>query len=292
MVGYIGPNGAGKSTTIKMLTGILVPTGGQVRVAGLDPSRNPSWRGGSVSCSASGSTLWWDLPLRDSFELLQKMYRIARRPAIRENLDRFVELLDLGDQLDTPVRSCAWASGCAATSPQRSCTTRRCSTSTSPPSASTSSARACASSCAPLNAERNTTLMLTTHDLQDIEALCERVIVIDHGTRVYDGSLAGLHTQGGSDPDPGGRPGRRGRRRSSCRDARCGGSRGHASGSPSPPTPAPRPSWRRSPRRLRRRGPLDPGARHRGRDPRPLRRGLTGPATAPSPTRSRAVACR
>jgi ABC-2 type transport system ATP-binding protein len=104
MVGYIGPNGAGKSTTIKMLTGILVPTGGQVRVAGLDPSRDRvelARRIGVVF--GQRSTLWWDLPLRDSFDLLQKMYRIA--PArYRDNLDRFVDLLDLGDQLDTPVR--------------------------------------------------------------------------------------------------------------------------------------------------------------------------------------------
>ena len=78
MVGYIGPNGAGKSTTIKMLTGILVPTGGRVRVAGLDPSRDRvqlTRRIGVVF--GQRSTLWWDLPLRDSFELLQMMYRIA-----------------------------------------------------------------------------------------------------------------------------------------------------------------------------------------------------------------------
>src|SRR5689334_3360011 len=77
MVGYIGPNGAGKSTTIKMLTGILVPTDGRVRVAGLDPSRQRvelARRIGVVF--GQRSTLWWDLPLRDSFDLLQKMYRI------------------------------------------------------------------------------------------------------------------------------------------------------------------------------------------------------------------------
>ena len=104
MVGYIGPNGAGKSTTIKMLTGILVPSGGSVRVAGLDPSRDRvalARRIGVVF--GQRSTLWWDLPLRDSFDLLQKMYRIE--PArYRANLERFVDLLDLGAQLDTPVR--------------------------------------------------------------------------------------------------------------------------------------------------------------------------------------------
>ncbi len=199
MVGYIGPNGAGKSTTIKMLTGILVPTGGQVRVAGLDPSRDRvelARRIGVVF--GQRSTLWWDLPLRDSFELLQKMYRIS--PArYRDNLDRFVDLLDLGDQLDTPVRQLSLGQrmrgditaallhdpevlyldeptiGLDVVSKGRLREFLRA-----------------------LNAERGTTLLLTTHDLQDIEALCDRVIVIDHGTSVYDGSLAGLHAQGGS----------------------------------------------------------------------------------------------
>ncbi len=199
MVGYIGPNGAGKSTTIKMLTGILVPTGGEVRVGGLDPSRQRvdlARRIGVVF--GQRSTLWWDLPLRDSFELLQKMYRIP--PArFRENLDRFVELLDLEAQLDTPVRQLSLGQrmrgditaallhdpeviyldeptiGLDVVSKGRLREFLRA-----------------------LNAERGTTLLLTTHDLQDIEALCDRVLVIDHGTSVYDGSLAGLHAQGGS----------------------------------------------------------------------------------------------
>ena len=199
MVGYIGPNGAGKSTTIKMLTGILVPTGGHVRVGGLDPSRDRvelARRIGVVF--GQRSTLWWDLPLRDSFELLQKMYRIPAA-RYRDNLDRFVDLLDLGAQLDTPVRQLSLGQrmrgditaallhdpevlyldeptiGLDVVSKGRLREFLRA-----------------------LNAERGTTLMLTTHDLQDIEALCDRVIVIDHGTAVYDGSLAGLHAQGGS----------------------------------------------------------------------------------------------
>ncbi|MBS2937839.1 ATP-binding cassette domain-containing protein [Nocardioides sp. J2M5] len=199
MVGYIGPNGAGKSTTIKMLTGILVPTGGTVRVAGLDPSRDRvelARRIGVVF--GQRTTLWWDLPLRDSFDLLRKMYRIE--PArYRANLDRFVDLLDLGDQLDTPVRQLSLGQrmrgditaallhdpevlyldeptiGLDVVSKGRLREFLRA-----------------------LNAERGTTLLLTTHDLQDIEALCDRVIVIDHGTSVYDGSLSGLHAEGGS----------------------------------------------------------------------------------------------
>ncbi|MFA6575990.1 MAG: ATP-binding cassette domain-containing protein, partial [Nocardioides sp.] len=104
MVGYIGPNGAGKSTTIKMLTGILVPTGGRISVAGVDPSRNRTALARRIGVVFGQRTsLWWDLPLRDSFDLLQKIYRTdpARH---RTNLAEFVELLDLGGLLDTPVR--------------------------------------------------------------------------------------------------------------------------------------------------------------------------------------------
>ena len=100
MVGYIGPNGAGKSTTIKMLCGILVPTSGTVRVAGVDPSRKRTQLARRIGVVfGQRTTLWWDLPLRDSFDLLQKIYRTdpARH---RRNLAEFVELLGLGDLLD------------------------------------------------------------------------------------------------------------------------------------------------------------------------------------------------
>ena len=199
MVGYIGPNGAGKSTTVKMLTGILVPTGGQVRVAGLDPSRNRvelTRRIGVVF--GQRSTLWWDLPLRDSFELLQKMYRIP--PArYRENLDRFVEILDLGAQLDTPVRQLSLGQRMRGDITAALLHDPEVLYLDEPTiGLDVISKGRLREFLRALNAERRTTLMLTTHDLQDIEALCERVIVIDHGTSVYDGSLAGLHAQGGS----------------------------------------------------------------------------------------------
>ena len=199
MVGYIGPNGAGKSTTVKMLTGILVPTGGRVRVAGLDPSRHRvalTRRIGVVF--GQRSTLWWDLPLRDSFELLQKMYRIP--PArYRENLDRFIEILDLGDQLDTPVRQLSLGQRMRGDITAALLHDPEVLYLDEPTiGLDVISKGRLREFLRSLNAERNTTLMLTTHDLQDIEALCERVIVIDHGTSVYDGSLAGLHAQGGS----------------------------------------------------------------------------------------------
>jgi len=199
MVGYIGPNGAGKSTTIKMLTGILVPTSGHLSVAGLDPSRRRTELARKIGVVfGQRTTLWWDLPLRDSFEVLQKIYRTdpARH---RQNLAEFVELLDLGNLLDTPVRQLSLGQrmrgdivaallhdpeilfldeptiGLDVISKGRLREFLRA-----------------------LNASRGTTLVLTTHDLQDIEALCDRVIVIDHGTCVFDGELAELHRHGGS----------------------------------------------------------------------------------------------
>jgi ABC-2 type transport system ATP-binding protein len=199
MVGYIGPNGAGKSTTIKMLTGILVPTSGHLRVAGLEPSRQRTELARRIGVVfGQRTTLWWDLPLRDSFQLLQKIYRVPTE-RFRHNLEEYVELLDLGDLLDTPVRQLSLGQrmrgdivaallhdpeilyldeptiGLDVVSKGRLREFLRT-----------------------LNAERGTTLLLTTHDLQDIEALCRRVVVIDHGTVVFDGALADLHRHGGS----------------------------------------------------------------------------------------------
>src|SRR6478752_7802599 len=199
MVGYIGPNGAGKSTTIKMLTGILVPTGGRVRVAGLDPSRDRvelARRIGVVF--GQRTTLWWDLPLRDSFDLLQKLYRVdpARH---RRNLEEYIELLDLGDLLDTPVRQLSLGQRMRGDITAALLHAPEILYLDEPTiGLDVVSKGRLREFLRTLNRERGTTLMLTTHDLQDIEALCQRVIVIDHGTAVFDGDLVDLHRQGGS----------------------------------------------------------------------------------------------
>ena len=104
LLGYLGPNGAGKSTTVKMLTGILVPTSGHVRVAGLEPSRQRIQLARRIGAMFGQRVqLWWDLPLLDSFELLRHIYRV---PAdhYRANLERFREVLELDPFLQTPVR--------------------------------------------------------------------------------------------------------------------------------------------------------------------------------------------
>ena len=199
MVGYIGPNGAGKSTTIKMLTGILVPTSGHLRVAGVEPSRHRTELARRIGVVfGQRTTLWWDLPLRDSFDLLQKIYRTdpARH---RANLDEFLELLDLGELLDTPVRQLSLGQRMRGDIAAALLHDPEIVYLDEPTiGLDVVSKGRLREFLRDLNARRGTTLLLTTHDLQDIEALCDRVIVIDHGTRVFDGGLEALHRTGGS----------------------------------------------------------------------------------------------
>ena len=200
MVGYIGPNGAGKSTTIKMLTGILTPSGGRLRVAGIDPSRERmrlAHRIGVVF--GQRTTLWWDLPLIDSYRLMHRMYRIPQT-RYRENLDRLVELLELGALLDVPVRQLSLGQrmrGDIAAALLHDPEVLYLDEPTIGLDV-VSKARV-REFLRELNAERGTTVLLTTHDLQDIEQLCSRVMVIDHGRLVYDGALVGLHEAGGGE---------------------------------------------------------------------------------------------
>ena len=199
MVGYIGPNGAGKSTTIKMLTGILVPTSGHLRVAGLDPSHQRTELARRIGVVfGQRTTLWWDLPLRDSFELLQKIYRVEPSRH-RRNLDEYVDLLDLGDLLDTPVRQLSLGQRMRGDITAALLHDPEILYLDEPTiGLDVVSKRRLREFLRTVNAERGTTLMLTTHDLQDIEALCDRVIVIDHGTAVFDGALVDLQRRGES----------------------------------------------------------------------------------------------
>ncbi|AYN43810.1 ATP-binding cassette domain-containing protein [Streptomyces dangxiongensis] len=200
MVGYIGPNGAGKSTTIKMLTGILTPSAGRLRVAGIDPARERvrlAHRIGVVF--GQRTTLWWDLPLADSYRLAHRMYRIPDA-RYRQNLDRLVELLDLGALLDVPVRQLSLGQrmrGDIAAALLHDPEVLYLDEPTIGLDV-VSKARV-REFLREVNAERGTTVLLTTHDLQDIEQLCSRVMVIDHGRLVHDGSLAGLHEAGESE---------------------------------------------------------------------------------------------
>ncbi|WP_030180101.1 ABC transporter ATP-binding protein [Streptomyces violaceorubidus] len=200
MVGYIGPNGAGKSTTIKMLTGILTPSGGRLRVAGIDPSRERTRLAHRIGVVfGQRTTLWWDLPLIDSYRLMHRMYRIPDA-RYRENLDRCVELLQLRDLLDVPVRQLSLGQrmrGDIAAALLHDPEVLYLDEPTI--GLDVVSKAKVRGFLRDLNAERGTTVLLTTHDLQDIEQLCSRVMVIDHGRLMYDGPLAGLHEAGESE---------------------------------------------------------------------------------------------
>ncbi|WPW29116.1 ATP-binding cassette domain-containing protein [Streptomyces atratus] len=200
MVGYIGPNGAGKSTTIKMLTGILTPSGGRLRVAGIDPSGERTRLAHRIGVVfGQRTTLWWDLPLRDSYRLMHRMYRIPDA-RFRENLDRCVELLDLGELLDVPVRQLSLGQrmrGDIAAALLHDPEVLYLDEPTI--GLDVVSKAKVRGFLRDLNAERGTTVLLTTHDLTDIEQLCKRVMVIDHGRLMYDGALAGLHEVGESE---------------------------------------------------------------------------------------------
>ncbi|MGW2018939.1 ABC transporter ATP-binding protein [Streptomyces sp. NPDC001927] len=200
MVGYIGPNGAGKSTTIKMLTGILTPSGGRLRVAGIDPSRERTRLAQRIGVVfGQRTTLWWDLPLRDSYRLVHRMYRIPD-DRFAANLARCVDLLDLGDLLDVPVRQLSLGQrmrGDIAAALLHDPEVLYLDEPTIGLDV-VSKARV-REFLRELNAERGTTVLLTTHDLTDIEQLCRRVMVIDHGRLMYDGELAGLHEAGASE---------------------------------------------------------------------------------------------
>ncbi|MGW2347040.1 ABC transporter ATP-binding protein [Streptomyces sp. NPDC001661] len=199
MVGYIGPNGAGKSTTIKMLTGILTPSGGRLRVAGIDPSRERARLASRMGVVfGQRTTLWWDLPLIDSYRLMRRMYRIEDR-TYEENLARCVELLELGDLLDVPVRQLSLGQrmrGDIAAALLHDPEVLYLDEPTI--GLDVVSKVKVRGFLRDLNADRGTTVLLTTHDLTDIEQLCRRVMVIDHGKLMYDGELEGLHATGGA----------------------------------------------------------------------------------------------
>jgi ABC-2 type transport system ATP-binding protein len=199
MVGYIGPNGAGKSTTLKMLTGVLAPSGGEVSVFGLTPvpqRTRLALRIGVVF--GQRSQLWWDLPLRESFRLLRHIYRVP--PAEHEaRLRRCRNLLDLDEFLDTPVRQLSLGQRMRGELTAALLHGPRVLFLDEPTiGLDVVSKQAVRSFLAELGRAGDTTLVLTTHDLADIERLCRRLVVIDHGRVVHDGTIEALHARYGS----------------------------------------------------------------------------------------------
>jgi ABC-2 type transport system ATP-binding protein len=200
LLGYLGPNGAGKSTTIKMLTGILVPTTGRVTVAGLDPSRKRIELARRIGAMFGQRVqLWWDLPLIDSFELLRHIYKVPAE-RYRTQLARFRDVLDLDPFLQTPVRQLSLGQrirgeltaamlhgpellfldeptiGLDVVAKQR-----------------------VRDFLVEINRNEGVTVLLTTHDLGDIERLCNRLLVIDHGSLIWDGAIDQLKERYGGE---------------------------------------------------------------------------------------------
>jgi ABC-2 type transport system ATP-binding protein len=190
MVGYVGPNGAGKSTTVKMLTGILVPSAGRLRVAGLDPPRQRidlARRIGVVF--GQRSQLWWDLPLADSFDLLRHIYRVPEQRH-RENLDRFTETLGLAEFITTPVRQLSLGQRMRGELTAALLHDPEIVFLDEPTIGLDVVAKAAVREfLGEVNRERGVTVLLTTHDLADIERLCSRLLIIDHGRLIWDGGL-------------------------------------------------------------------------------------------------------
>jgi len=199
LLGYLGPNGAGKSTTLKMLTGVLTPTAGELRVCGLVPvpqRRRLATRIGVVF--GQRSQLWWDLPLRESFELARHIWRVS--PADHAaRLGRLRRELDLDSFLDTPVRQLSLGQRMRAELTIALLHGPEVLFLDEPTiGLDVVSKQAVRSFLTDLRDRGDTTIVLTTHDLADIERLCRRLVVIDHGRVVHDGTLAQLHERYGS----------------------------------------------------------------------------------------------
>ncbi len=192
-VGYIGPNGAGKSTTIKMLTGILKPTSGRIVAAGFRPYQDRAHYTRKIGVVFGQRTqLWWDIAVIESFKLLRRIYEVSEKD-FQERMAVFNELLGLGEFLHSPVRKLSLG--------QR----MRCDIAASllhnPPILFLDEPTIGLDVVAKdrireflkeINRNLGTTILLTTHDLSDIEELCRRLVIIDHGKLLYDGTLTDL----------------------------------------------------------------------------------------------------
>ncbi len=193
LVGYLGANGAGKSTTIKMLSGILVPTSGTVDVAGNVPWEQREQNALQIGVVFGQRTqLWWDLPLADSLKLIAKLYRVDDT-RYKRNLAELVELLDLTPFLDRPVRQLSLGQRMRGDLAAAMLYEPRILYLDEPTVGLDVVAKEKTRQFVEeINRERGTTVILTTHDLADVERLCKRIIFIAQGTVLYDGSVSEL----------------------------------------------------------------------------------------------------
>lgn len=199
MVGFIGPNGAGKSTTIKMLSGILFPDEGDIRVNGYIPYKQRKDYVGSIGVVfGQKSQLQWDLPVIDSFELLKAIYRIPDE-VYKKNLGRFTDMLDMGGFINQPVRQLSLGQRMRADIVAALLHSPKIVFFDEPTiGVDVVGKETIRTFIRELNCEDGVTMLFTTHDMQDIEKTCNRLIIIDKGAKVYDGSLQGIRNTYGT----------------------------------------------------------------------------------------------
>lgn len=200
LIGYLGPNGAGKSTTIKMLTGILVPTAGALTVGGLVPWRERAAHARRIGVVFGQRTnLWWDLPVIESFDLLRHIYSIPHE-RYQKNLKAFEQLLGLSEFFETPVRSLSLGQRMRADLAAALLHDPEIVFLDEPTIGLDVVAKErIRAFIREINAQRGVTVILTTHDLGDVEKLCKRVLIIDHGKLLFDGPLSELQGRFGGE---------------------------------------------------------------------------------------------
>ncbi|SCW26854.1 ABC-2 type transport system ATP-binding protein [Ruminococcaceae bacterium YRB3002] len=199
IIGYLGPNGAGKSTTIKMMTGVLEPSSGEILVNGKVPYKNRT-----ENCENIGvvfgqrSQLWWSLPLIESFKLLRDLYMVPQKE-YDEMIELYRSLVDIEPILHKPVRQMSLG--------QRTLSDILAAFLHNPAivfldeptiGLDVSMKSKIRSLILGLNKEKNTTVILTTHDMGDVDALCKRIVIIDHGQKIYDNDIEHLKNYFGS----------------------------------------------------------------------------------------------
>ncbi|MBO6193277.1 MAG: ATP-binding cassette domain-containing protein [Clostridiales bacterium] len=199
IIGYLGPNGAGKSTTIKMMTGVLEPTSGEILVNGKVPYKNRT-----ENCENIGvvfgqrSQLWWSLPLIESFKLLRDIYMVPKNE-YDDMIELYKSLVDIEPIINKPVRQMSLG--------QRTLSDILAAFLHNPAivfldeptiGLDVSMKDKIRSLIKGLNKEKNTTVILTTHDMGDVDALCKRIVIIDKGTKIYDNDIEHLKSYFGS----------------------------------------------------------------------------------------------
>lgn len=199
MVGFIGKNGAGKSTTIKMLSGILYPDSGEIKVDGYTPYKDRKYYVANIGVVFGQKTqLNWDLPLIDSFELLQKIYKIPKEK-YEENLEKFVELLDMREFLRQPVRQLSLGQRMKGDIVAALLHSPKIVFFDEPTIGLDVVAKEkIREFIIYLNKTEGITMIFTTHDMQDIEKVCNRLIIIDKGEKIYDGGVLDIKNNYGT----------------------------------------------------------------------------------------------